>query len=142
MLVYNKYLKELGYEKSDFPFRTKDGRFKLDKEFGVVEAQTWNLYNTIVLELYTYLRYFQDECPKGIPGPFIDDSKDDHGLSDWRAVLAKIVDGLKAYWLAQNLDPLDAQKEYVDWQKERDKLYEQFEEAWKLLGDNIDCLWW
>lgn len=87
MLVYNKYLKELGYKEDDFPFDEKDERYQLSKSYGVVEAQTWDLYNTIVLELYTYLRFFQDECVKGIPSCFINNKEKDHGLKDWRNTL-------------------------------------------------------
>lgn len=139
MLVYNKYLKELGYKKSDFPFTKKDDRYKLDKETGVVEAQTWALHNTIVLELYTYLRAFQENCPKGIPGPFIDESKSDHGRKDWENTVQKIIDGLKAYTIAENLEP---SSDYEADKAEQTRLYNQFDEAWTLLGEYIQCFWW
>jgi len=139
MLVYNKYLKELGYKKSDFPFRIRDSRYKLKKKYGVVEAQTWNLDNTIVLELYTYLRFFQETCPKGIPGPFIDESKKDHGLKDFQNMVAKVVTGLKAYVDAQNIDYTS---DYEADKRKIDKLYKEFDEAWKLLGEYLQCFWW
>lgn len=141
MLVYNKYLKELGYKKSDFSLKKKDARYDLNKEYGVVEAQTWELDNTIVLELYTYLRYFQDECPKGIPGGWIDESKEDDGLSDWRNALDEMIKGLRAYWQAENLESSEY-KTYEEEKAVKDELYAQFDKAWKLLGDNLRCLWW
>lgn len=141
MLVYNKYLKELGYKESDFPFKKKDDRYNLDKECGVVEAQTWDLYNTIILELYTYLRYFQDVCPKGIPGGWIDESKEDRGLSDWRKSLNEMIEGLRAYWRAEHLEEYECRM-YEEEKAIKDELYAQFDKAWKLLGDNLGCLWW
>lgn len=141
MLVYNKYLKELGYNKSDFPFKKKDERYELNKDCGVVEAQTWSLHNTIILELYTYLRYFQDECPKGIPSGWIDESKEDDGLSNWRTAIQEIIDGLKAYIIVENLDS-SKYKTYDEEMAAKNQLYAQFDKAWKLLGDNLGCLWW
>ena len=141
MLVFNKYLKELGYKKNDFPFEEKDGRYKLSKKYGVVEAQTWGLHTTIVLELYTYLRFFQDECPKGIPGPFIDDSKEDSGSGDWQKTLQLMIDGLKAYIECEKLNCSDfpSYEEYDKTLQSKDK---QFKKSWKLIGKYLDCLWW
>ena len=139
MLVYNKYLKELGYKRNEFPFEEKDGRYKLMKKYGVVEAQTWSLYNTIILELYTYLRFFQECCPKGIPGPFIDDSKPDDGLADFQKVVQEIIDGLKAYIELENLEyspDIEATK------KKQKELEKKFEKGWGLLGKYLGCFWW
>lgn len=141
MLVFNKYLKELGYKKDDFPFKKKDERYSLDKEYGVVDAQTWELDDTIILELYTYLRYFQECCTKGIPGPFIDESKEDHGASDFRKMIQEVIDGLKAYMQAGQ--PWDyTHQTYEEYKGQNKQLNEQFQKAWKLLGENLSCFWW
>ena len=137
MLVWSEYLKELGYKKSDFPFRKKDERYTLDKKLGVVEAQTWNLNTTIILELYVQLRYFQDGCTKGIPMCYVDDTKPDKGMSVWQDILQEIIDGLKAYIIADNMCPCSDEE-----RAEQDKLYKQFDKAWALLGENLPCLWW
>lgn len=143
MLVYNKYLKELGLKKSDFVDK-KDPRYELDKEYGVVEAQTWNLYETIVLELYVYLRDFQDRFMRvSTPIQFVEKYEDgeikhiEGGEKDWHKIVQQIVDGLKAYITAESMIAMNEEAE-----AERRKLYEQFEEAWKLLGDNLRHFWW
>lgn len=140
MLVFNKYLKELGYKEDNFPFGKKDNRYKLSKKYGVVEAQTWDLHTTIILELYTYLRFFQEECPKGIPAPYIDETKPDHGLKDWRKTLQKMIDGLKAYIEAENLSPSDIGD--TDYFNLKNDLMSRFDEGWKLIGENMEALWW
>lgn len=142
MLVDNKYLKELGWKNGDFPFdRTEkdDPRYGLDKSTGTVEAQTWNLETTIILEMYTYLRDFQDHYMKyGTPAPYF---TYEDGDKRWHEVIAEIVEGLKAYIEVRDLHLsdfkdynayLDAQKEYMD----------KFEKSWKLLGENMCALWW
>lgn len=146
MLIYNKYLKELGYKKSDFPFKKEDDRYNLDKEYGVVEAQTWNLNNTIILELYTYLRNFQERFMHyGTPICFVEKFENgkvkhiDGGEKDWHNIIQQIIDGLKAYLTAQEKFQFASSDED---RAEQDRLYKQFEEAWKLLGDNIGYLWW
>lgn len=141
MLVYNKYLKELGMKKDDFPFdRTekKDGRYGLDKKYGIVEAQTWNLDKTIVCELYTYIRAFQDNFTFGVPCPYCNE---EDGMEKWKKVIDKIVTGLKCYILAMELDSSNF-KTFEDFKTEEQALFDQFDEGWKLLGENIRCFWW
>lgn len=142
MLVYNKYLKELGLEKKDFPFDRsvrQDDRYKLEKELGVIEAQTWNLDDTIVYELYTYLRAFQENYSNfGIPCPYCD--KED-GEKEWYNIIQEIVDGLKSYILAHQLESSNY-KDYEECKRQRDLLFDKFDKGWKLLGDNIGCFWW
>lgn len=146
MLIYNKYLKELGYKKDDFPFKKEDERYNLDKEHGVVEAQTWNLHMTMILELYTYMRFFQEHLMhKGIPAFFVEKYENGkfvkvpNGEKKWYDIIQQIVDGLKAYIIAEN----DFQYACTDEEKaQRDKLHKQFDGAWKLLGEYMGCLWW
>ena len=140
MLVYNKYLKELGFKEKDFPFdkdEKSDPRYKLDKETGVVNAQTFSLDCTIVAEIYTYLRYFQDNCMYGIPAGFIDETKKDKGMAEWKKTVGKIVDGFRCYFIAMSMEAYTEEQ-----RKELDGLFEQFDEAWALLGKNIQCFWW
>lgn len=141
MLVFNKYLKELGYKKDSSPFKKYDKRYSLDKKYGVVDAQTWELDDTIVLELYTYLRYFQECCTKGIPGPFIDESKEDHGASDFDNMVQEVIEGLKAYIQAD--ERWDSSRQtWEEYREQQDQLNEQFQKAWKLFGENLPCFWW
>lgn len=140
MLVYNKYLKELGVRENDFPFDVNekdDPRYGLDKVAGVVDAQTFSLDYTIVMELYTYLRFYQDNCLCGVPTGFIDEEKEDKGMSEWKATIQKIVDGLKCYFVTGDMVACTDEE-----QKQLDNLYKQFDEAWALLGENIGCFWW
>lgn len=139
MLVFNKYLKELGYKKSDFPFDDKkDSRYSLDKKTGVVEAQTWNLYNTIILELYTYLRNFQENYQSyGTPMEF---AEKENRQKEWHDIIEKIIQGLRAYVTAENLDIENY--DYETYNKQKEELYKTFEEGWTLLGKYIGCLWW
>lgn len=142
MLVNNKYLKELGWKKGDFPFdRTErdDPRYKLDKNTGTVEAQTWNLETTIVLEVYTYLRDFQDHYMKcGTPAPYF---TYEDGAKQWHNIIAEIIDGLKAYIEARELH-LSDYKDYDAYLAAQKECTDKFEKAWTLLGENIYCLWW
>lgn len=142
MLLFNKYLKELGYKKNDFPFdRTEktDPRYALDKETGIVQAQTWNLDTTIVLELYTYLRDFQEYYMKGAtPAPYF---TYEDGEAQWHQVVADIIDGLRAYIEVHELHYDD----FKDWDKYKEAeqaYFDRFDKGWKLLGENIHCFWW
>lgn len=139
MLVFNKYLKELGYEKDDFPSKRLDNRFKPDKHRGVVPAQTWNLDITIALELYTYLRYFQEECmDSDFPICF---ASEENGKKHWHQVAQDIIDGLKAYVGARELHASDF-KTYEDYSKAYEELYDKFEKGWALLGEYFADFWW
>ena len=143
MLVFNKYLKELGFKKSDFT-DSKDSRFKLDKERGVVEAQTWNFGNTIILELYTYFRDFQEYHMKiATPAFFVkkwENGKMEHiegGEKEWHRIIQEIIDGLKAYITAEEMWPANEEEE-----QEREKLFKQFSKSWKLIDEYMGCFWW
>ena len=144
MLVYNKYLKELGYKKNDFPFdktERRDPRYSLDKKRGVIESQTWNLYNTIVLELYTYMRDFQENyMDLGLPGPFIEK---ENGKEEYHQIVQDIIEGLKAFIDVQSLY---CSKDFGgDWEaytKACDEYYDKFDKGWKLLGEYLQCFWW
>ena len=142
MLLYNKYLKELGYKKNDFPFDETgktDKRYAVDKKRGLVEAQTWNLDTTIVLELYTYLRDFQENYMKGAtPAPYF---TYEDGDKKWHQVVAEIIDGLKAYIDVHDLHYSDF-KDWDKYKKAEQECFDRFDKAWKLLGDNITCFWW
>lgn len=142
MLLYNKYLKELGYKKKDFPFDLtgkEDSRYALDKECGVVEAQTWNVETTIVLELYTYIRFFQDNFMKcATPAPYF---TYEDGDKKWHQVVADIVDGLRAYIDVRSLNLSDF-KDLDEYKKVQQEYFDKFDKGWKLLGENIQCFWW
>lgn len=142
MLVWSEYLKELGYKKSDFPFNKtarQDPRYALDKKTGTVQAQTWNLETTIILEMYVYLRDFQDHYMK-IGTPVYYASKPD-GSKEYHKLIQEIIDSLKARIQAYKLESSDFET-YEDYIKAQDELIEKFEHGWKLLGENIACLWW
>lgn len=142
MLLFNKYLKELGYKEDDFPFdetEKTDPRYALDKETGIVEAQTWNLDTTIVLELYTYLRDFQEYYMKGVtPAPYF---TYEDGAKQWHQVVADIIDGLRAYIEVRELYYGDF-KDWDEYKKAEQAYFDRFDKAWKLLGENIQCFWW
>ena len=68
MLVYNKYLQELGVDENTYPLGDScNHETELDKKTGVIPCQTWNLNLTLAMELYTYLKAFKDIKP-GYPG--------------------------------------------------------------------------
>ena len=138
MLVYSKYLEEIGVKKGDFPFKRdkQNPRYCLSKKLGVIDAQTFSLDFTIIMELYIYLRYFQDHCMKGIPARFENDSEDS-GMTEWKNIVNKIVEGLKAYFIGHSMVPTTDEE-----LKEQNKLFKQFDEAWKLLGENLQDFWW
>lgn len=145
MLVWSKYLEELGYKKSDFLFDKKakeDSRYALDKTTGVIEAQTWNLETTIILELYVYLRCFQDNFMDfGLPMRFTEEAGVKNGEKKYHKIIQDIIDGLKARLEVYELAPVNFE-DYEAFDKARNELNDKFEKGWKLLGENIDCLWW
>lgn len=122
--MHNKYLDEVGIENTDFPFVAPHSD-TLDKEHGVIPCQTWNLYATLAMEIYTYLRNFQ-ECHIGHPVCMT--------AKEWEKLLEKIISGFRLY--LQNLDNLENTTE------QKQAIYDAFDKSMDLLKENWEFLWW
>lgn len=119
MLKYNKYMKELGLTKKDYPFKQTRWRFGRRNN-----AYTWNLDIVILLELYTYLRLFVDTDLHGYPNIC-------NSMEEWRKILWELIDSLrKVISRYQDLD-LDPETE----QKELTKFFTQLAEYFPRLWD-------
>ena len=120
MLTYNRYLKELGVEPTDYPFNKAT---EPDKD-GIIPEYLWDLNRTMVMELYTYIRAFQEKN-KGVPAFYTE--------KQWDAVLQKIVDGLG--WHILHGGDFDNSLEYK-------KGHASFYRALHLLFEHWECLWY
>ena len=70
MLKPNKYLKEIGIDENFWLFKDAkfgDERFLPDED-GFVEAEFWNLDETLAMYIYSRLCYFKEYCNIGHPG--------------------------------------------------------------------------
>ena len=64
MLKLNKYLKEVGIDENFWLFKdakSGDERFFPDED-GFIEAEFWNLNDTLAMCIYSYLCYFKEHC--------------------------------------------------------------------------------
>ncbi len=64
MLKLNKYLKEIGIDEKFWLFKdakSGDERFLPDED-GFIEAEFWNLNDTLAMYIYSYLCYFKEHC--------------------------------------------------------------------------------
>ena len=59
MIKSSKYLKEIGVNPME-GFDIEDPRYKINKELGFAQFETWNLYYSLALEIYPRLCYFRE----------------------------------------------------------------------------------
>ena len=59
MIKRSKYLKEIGVNPMA-RFDRKDPRYKIDKELGFAQFETWDLSYSLALEIYPRLCYFRE----------------------------------------------------------------------------------
>ena len=97
MLKYNRYLKELGITKKDFPFVLK--KPKADKD-GFKESEFYSLDYTLSLYIYSQLCYFRDNCMYGYPAKF-------SSIEKWEAVIDKMIEAFKLMILESKNDDID-----------------------------------
>lgn len=82
MVSYNHYLKEIGVNKMDYPFRKDDERYEPDKE-GFVSAEFFDLDYTLALYIYSHLCYFRDHCVYGTPWGLTE--------KEWKDILNRMI---------------------------------------------------
>ena len=120
MLVYNKYLEELGITKDTYPLGSScTHETELDEKAGVIPCQTWNLNLTLAMELYTYIKAFRDNT-HGHPLCF-------ENIEEWHAVLDEVADG------------------FADYIKQRDEFIpnlDKLRHSLNLLKEHWEALWW
>lgn len=117
MIKHSKYLKEIGVDPME-GFDKKDPRYKIDKELGFAQSETWNLYYSLALEIYPRLCYF-----RGIAGAY------PLGLNEkeWDEILDKMIKAFKLI-LTDN--------------RYRDEDLEAIGEGLSLFAKWYLALWW
>lgn len=117
MIKYSKYLKEIGVDPMK-GFDRKDPRYKMNKELGFAQFETWNLYYSLALEIYPRLCYFRE-----IAGAY------PLGLNEkeWDEILDKMIKAFKLI-LTDN--------------RYRDEDTEAIEEGLRLFAKWYLALWW
>lgn len=118
MIKYSKYLKEIGVD----PMKgvdEKDPRYKIDKELGFAQSETWDLYYSLALEIYPRLCYFREHT---LAYPAEADGED-----EWDEILDKMI---RAFKLILTDDRRDEEK------------FKEAEEGLKLFAKWYLALWW
>lgn len=121
MLVYNKYLKELGVKPTDYPFN----KATEPDEDGIIPEHLWDLDWTLAAEVYAYLRAFQEHSggvPCGMTG------------EEWDAILQKMIEGFEAK-VKEKYAPVGD-----DWWERIG--YTKFRKSMALLSEYWNCLWY
>ena len=118
MIKHSKYLKEIGVDPME-GFDEKDPRYKLDKELGFAQSETWNLYYSLALEIYPRLCYFREQT---LASPIEVDSKE-----EWDEILGKMIHAFKLILTDDRRD---------------DEKFKEVEEGLRLFAKWYFALWW
>lgn len=118
MLRYNKYLKDVGIKKTDYPF----SEFRKNiSEDSYLRIASWNLDWALALIIYSHLRAFKDNTI-GFPAYM-------NSPEEWDKVLDEMIDGF-AYYIQHHDDE--------EW-KEADK---KLKRSLSLIAEYYRDLWW
>lgn len=118
MIKHSKYLKEIGIDPME-RLDKKDPRYKMDKELGFAQSETWDLYYSLALEIYPRLCYFR-EISGGYP--LEADSKE-----KWDEILDKMIHAFKLILIDDRRD---------------DEKFKEVEEGLSLFAKWYLALWW
>lgn len=118
MIKYSKYLKEIGVDPME-GFGKKDSRYKMDKELGFAQFETWDLYYSLALEIYPRLCYFREHTFGYPPGA---DSEE-----EWGEILDKMIRAFKLILIDDRRD---------------DEKFQEVEEGLRLFAKWYLALWW
>ena len=118
MIKHSKYLKEIGVDPMEGIVK-EDPRYKIDKELGFAQFETWDLSYSLALEIYPRLCYFREHTlayPAGI------DSKE-----EWDEILDKMICAFKLILIDDRRD---------------DEKFKEVEEGLRLFAEWYLALWW
>lgn len=117
MIKHSKYLKEIGVDPME-GFDRKDPRYKIDRELGFAQFETWNLYYSLALEIYPRLCYFR-EIAGGYP----------LGLNEkeWDEILDQMIHAFKLILIDDRRD---------------DEKFKEVEGGLRLFAKWYLALWW
>lgn len=118
MIKHSKYLKEIGVDPMEGVVK-EDPRYKIDKELGFAQFETWDLSYSLALEIYPRLCYFREHT-LGYPPEA--DSKE-----EWDEILDKMVRAFKLILIDDRRD---------------DEKFKEVEEGLKLFAEWYLALWW
>lgn len=87
MLTRNKYLRELGVKRNDWPFGRdkRDPRNIPDDDTGICEADTYNMDVPLAMIIYTYLKKFKDTARGSYPACLTEEK--------WEEILNNMING-------------------------------------------------
>lgn len=117
MIKHSKYLKEIGVDPME-GFIRKDPRYKMNKELGFAQFETWNLYYSLALEIYPRLCYFRERTiayPLGL------------NEKEWDEILDKMIRAFKLILIDDCHD---------------DEKVKEVEEGLRLFAKWYLELWW
>lgn len=118
MIKHSKYLKEIGVDPMKGVVK-EDPRYKIDKELGFAQFETWDLSYSLALEIYPRLCYFREHTLGYPPGV---DSEE-----EWGKILDKMIHAFKLI-LTDN--------------RYRGEDLEAIEEGLRLFAKWYLALWW
>lgn len=118
MIKHSKYLKEIGVDPME-GFIRDDPRYKIDKELGFAQFETWNLYYSLALEIYPRLCYFREHT---LAYPVEADSEE-----EWGEILDKMIRAFKLILIDDRRD---------------DEKFKEIEEGLSLFAKWYLALWW
>lgn len=118
MIRYNKYLKDVGIKKNDYPFDEIKPSFSENK---CLRIATWNCNWALVLTIYSHLKAFR-EYNNGYPIGMNEE--------DFNAMLDEMIEGF-AFYIKTPYCSEDF--------KEAEK---KLKKSMKMLADNFEELWW
>lgn len=127
MIEYNKYCKELGLTKKDFPFNELSKRETIEEKMSVM---TWNLDKTLLIEMYCYFRALRDQ-KIGFPICL----EKEGGSEKWNEILDTILEGIKAKYQSDFWGDWDDKKKYA-------RADRKFKKSMKLMYEWWDAFWW
>lgn len=118
MIKYSKYLKEIGVDPMEGVDK-HDPRYKIDKELGFAQSETWDLSYSLALEIYPRLCYFRERT---LAYPAAVDGK-----KEWDEILDKMIHAFKLILIDDRRD---------------DEKFKEIEEGLSLFAKWYLALWW
>lgn len=88
MIKYNKYLKELGINETDYPFNViEEDSYYIEDEEGFKKSEFFSLDYSLSLYIYSQLCYFREHCLYGYPNGFTEEK--------WKDTIDKMIEAFK-----------------------------------------------
>lgn len=133
-VIINKYLKDIGIDEKNYWVISEDHcgdpRYE-ENEFGIIDAETWNLDSTLAMIIYSYLCYFRDHCMYGHPVNMT--------FEKWKEIVDTMIMGFELKLKGYDDIPYHSQDEYKQLTKNRTK---KINYGLRLFAKYFNDLWW